>query len=401
MNIFKNLSKTKIIALLLLPFVAVGLFNIVSRRNVNVIQAVDPLVVTYNGTAPTDPMFTVTNMLPGDEVEKTFNVDNDTTESVDVEMRFVKTDEDKDFSEILDVEVEEVGGSILFVGKLKDLFDIESISLGTFPAESDKDFRVKVKFPSSAENEYQEALVVFNIIWSTNLPPIELPEECKHLQGKITSVIEGTEGDDRIIGTGANELILAKGGADRVDGKSGDDCIVGGEGNDRKLDGGDGNDIVLGGPGNDYLQGGDNMDILYGGDGDDRIDGGRDKDVIFGGSGNDDIEGGSGDDFIDGGEGDDKIDGESGNDYILGGAGNDEIDGGSGNDEIYGQDGDDTLEGGSGADKLYGESGDDIIKGGSRDDYLDGGVDTDNLDGGGGTDDCTLGETYNSCETII
>jgi hypothetical protein len=415
-NSFKCPKTRKILALLLVPVVVGGLVHIKRKGNVKEVYAVDPLIVTYAGGPPPSPMFYVTGMLPGDEEEKVFNVLNDSVETEAVTMEGVKTEELKDFADILDIEITDLSTStVIFTGKLQDFFNQLPFSIGVFPAGVDKDFRVKVKFPSEAGNPYQEAKVVFDIMWHTAAPPIDLPPECSHLQGIITNVIEGTEEEDDIWGTPESDLILGYGGEDEIDGKSGHDCIVGGNADD-ELDGGNGNDVILGGAGedkidagdendliyggtgNDDINGGDNNDVIYGNEGDDEIDGGHGEDRIEGGIGDDEIDGGNGPDYIDGGEGNDDIKGGHGNDVILGGPGNDEIDGGSEDDFIDGGPGNDEIDGGAGVDNLFGNTGNDDISGSSGDDFLDGGGDTDNLDGDAGDDTCINGEIYNDCE---
>lgn len=346
---------------LLLPVVTLGLF-IINLNKGSEIKAVDPLIVTYNGSSPPNPMFVVTNLLPGDEVEKTFSVKNGSGNPVTVTMDSVKINELKSFASILDIEILEEPSTSLFNGKLTVFFAAPPLSLGTLAADASKSFRIKVKFPFSSGNEYQGAKVVFNILWKSDTSTaIELPEECKLLEGKITSILEGTEGNDKIKGTPANELILGKGGDDTVDGKSGDDCIIGGSGND-KIDSGQGNDIVVGGIGNDKIEAGSGDDIVYGNEGADGINGAAGNDTIYGNEGDDELEGGSGNDAISGGQGNDKIEGGSGPDVITGDDGNDEIWGGSGNDN------------------------------------LNGGNNTDKINGNAGTDTCTFGEVLASCE---
>jgi len=393
-------NKSKILALILLPFVLYGLYYVYTQSRVNVIHADDPLFITYNGGSPPDPMFVVSNMFPGDEVpEKVFNVKVTGSDSQDVEMTAFKTAEEKNFAEILDIEIVEMSlSSTVFSGKLQDLFDLPPISLGTFSPGTDKNFRVKVKFPADAGNDYQEAKVVFDIIWRSQLPPVEIPEECKLIAGKITNVIEGTEGNDNIDGSPASELILAKGGRDRVDADNGDDCVVGAEGNDRELDGGEGNDVVIGGNGNDDMEGGSGNDLMYGNDGNDKMDGGSGDDLIYGGAGNDKIDAGSENDKIWGGIGEDKIKGAAGNDEIYGEEDNDLLSGGAGNDKMYGGTGNDNMSGESGDDEMYGQEGNDEMEGDSGNDYLDGGTDHDVLKGNAGTDTCVAGETVTSCE---
>lgn len=370
----------KIFALILLPFVLVGLLYVINRARVNEIYAVDPIVVTYDGNTTPDPIFEVYNSLPGDEVEKVFNVKNNSAGSLAVVLDGLKTFELKNFSDVLDIEIMDESPTTFFSGKLKDFFTSPPINLGTFSPDQDKNFRVKVKFPSNSGNEYQEAKVVFDLIFKTQGPPIELPEECKILEGKIVNVINGTDGNDDIRGTERGDLILAKGGKDKVDGTSGDDCIIGSDGNDKRLDGGSGRDVIVGGLGDDFIDGGAAEDILYGGDGNDKIDGGSGDDLIYGGIGND------------------KINGASQNDLIYGESGDDNIEGGSGDDEIYGGAGSDTLYGSSGNDKIYGDEENDKLYGNSGDDYLNGGSATDYLRGDTGTDTCVFGESVFSCE---
>jgi hypothetical protein len=407
--------------LILLPFVILGSLFIYQRNKASNVYAVDPLIVTYNGNGPQLPMFVVDNMLPGDEVEKVFNVKNGGPDTLLVKMDGIKTQETLSFAGILDVEITDVLTSAnLFTGKLQTYFDLQPLSLGNIGPGADKDFRVKVKFPLTAGNEYQEAKVLFNLIWTAekgNVPtikltpttkppkhsptptsgPIVLPAECSSLQGVITKVIEGTNGNDNIVASNASELILGKGGNDRIFGLGGDDCIIGGGGEDT-LRGGQGKDIITGGENDDDINGDDDDDTIYGNDGNDKIDGKSDDDKIYGGAGEDEIDGGVGNDYIEGNTGDDEIEGWSGNDNIYGNEDNDDIDGGQGIDLIYGGIGNDTIDGGSGTDQLFGEAGDDTIEGGSDNDSLSGGVNSDSLDGEQGKDTCTQGENNTSCE---
>ncbi|KKQ94211.1 hypothetical protein A2865_00210 [Candidatus Woesebacteria bacterium RIFCSPHIGHO2_01_FULL_39_17] len=374
----------RISAILLLPFVLVGTFLVYKNSQITryAYGEGDPLILTYDpeGPLPDPPMFVVTNMLPGDSKTKDFNVKNASTEDESVTMDFIKTDEEKDFANILDVEVTELPSTVIFQGKLQALFDAPLFNLGNFPAGSDKSFRVKVKFPENAGNEYQNAMVMFDIKWQTEQPEIEIPEDCSFLESGITRVVEGTEGNDFIIGNKESELFILKGGNDIVFGGKGNDIILGGEGNDPRLDGSDGNDCIIGGPGNDHLDGSDNNDVLFGNEGNDNLDGGGNDDLIKAGTGNDNVDGGAGNDVIYGEEGNDNIEGGSGNDNIWGGIGNDTIKGESGNDNLYGEEGNDNLQGGSGMD------------------FLDGGADTDTLHGGSSTDTCVNGESNTSCE---
>ncbi len=109
-------------------------------------------------------------------------------------------------------------------------------------------------------------------------------------------LLQGTDGNDFIIGFANDDVINGGDGDDKLYGKDGDDTLRGGAGNDR-LHGEDSNDTLRGGAGSDSLYGGDGNDILRGGTGRDRL---------YGDDGNDTLRGGAGN-----------------GDYLVGGAGND------------------------------------------------------------------------------
>ncbi|HEU5215768.1 MAG TPA: calcium-binding protein [Gaiellaceae bacterium] len=85
--------------------------------------------------------------------------------------------------------------------------------------------------------------------------------------------------------------------------------IDGGNGND-KLTGGAANDILVGGNGDDDLSGGAGTDTLRGDNGNDTIDGNVGNDLQFGGSGDDSF-------VWNPGEGSDTIEGQTGSDALL------------------------------------------------------------------------------------
>lgn len=120
--------------------------------------------------------------------------------------------------------------------------------------------------------------------------------------------IDGTGGNDTLIGTNdrddidgraGDDILRGRGGNDDLDGDGGSDILWGGAGRDG-LDGDSGNDHLLGGRGNDELEGDDGNDVLHGGGGRDRLDGGDGHDVLIGGRGPDvfEFERGDGNDRI-------------------------------------------------------------------------------------------------------
>ncbi len=252
--------------------------------------------------------------------------------------------------------------------------------------------------------------------------------------------IEGTPGNDVLIGTqdrdvicgfGGHDTITGLGGDDLLLGGGGDDTILGGAGND-EIDGEAGNDRLFGDAGNDTITGGLGDDTILGGDGDDFLDGGSsflllgdrvsyadapngvnvdlslsgpqqtkwgvdtlsNFENLFGSNFNDSLRGDGGPNRIWGADGADYIDGLAGDDILFGGdsageesqGGTDEIHGSAGNDTILGNAGADRIFGGLGQDDISGNQGDDEIRGGSGNDMLRGNGGDDRVFGDGGDD---------------
>ncbi|MCI4661398.1 MAG: heparin lyase I family protein [Neomegalonema sp.] len=180
---------------------------------------------------------------------------------------------------------------------------------------------------------------------------------------------EGSDYNDRLIGSALGNTLTGGRGADTLSGLDGDDDLYGGTDNDRlyggegddRLDGGDGIDLLVGGAGADTLTGGAGHDRLYTNDGDDTVYAGDGNDRAWGQLGNDTLYGEGGADLLNGMEGDDTLHGGDGNDRAYGGLGNDFVFGGLGNDIVHGASGNDYLDGEAGNDRYYGGEGADIF----------------------------------------
>ncbi len=122
--------------------------------------------------------------------------------------------------------------------------------------------------------------------------------------GDVLVSIENVGGsfeDDVIKGDGSANLLVGNEGNDIIEGRDGDDRLLG-DGTNVDL----GGSFIVGGnngPGNDTLDGGAGNDELFGGGGNDVLDGGADNDELFGEAGNDTLIGGSGLNTLDGGSG--------------------------------------------------------------------------------------------------
>ena len=216
--------------------------------------------------------------------------------------------------------------------------------------------------------------------------------------GSDGKTIVGTDDDDIIVATGADESLYGKKGKDKIKAKSGKNKIYGGK-DDDDCQGGDGDDEVRGDRGNDTCDGGSGDDKVYGGKDNDTISGGTGNDtcngddgddVAYGNDGNDDVDGGSGKDTVYGGKGDDKSKGGEGNDVVRGDRGNDTVMGGEGDDSVSGGKDNDTVMGDAGSDVCMGDEGDDSVSGGVGNDTVMGGVGNDNVMGDDG-DDSVMG----------
>ena len=96
--------------------------------------------------------------------------------------------------------------------------------------------------------------------------------------------LEGTDGNDRLIGTAFDDML---------DGNDGDDLLSAGSGDDR-LSGGNGADRLIGGTGQDLLFGTEDEATPVSGSSDDRLSGGAGDDELFGSFGHDVLTGGAG-----------------------------------------------------------------------------------------------------------
>ncbi|MEH2379130.1 MAG: calcium-binding protein [Nostoc sp.] len=225
--------------------------------------------------------------------------------------------------------------------------------------------------------------------------------------------IYGTTRPDKINGTLGNDTIVgwAKGGNANI--PSGNDSLNGAAGND-SLAGATGNDTLIGGIGNDTLAGGTGINILNGGVGDDLYIINNTSDIIIeapnGGSDNVwsyvtytlSAELGDlkllGTNAIDGtgNSVNNFLFGNSANNTLNGRAGYDTLDGNFGNDTLNGDDGNDSLQGGPGNDLLNGGNGNDILIGVYPGSLLPPGLgELDTLTGGAGADKFVLGDAVN------
>lgn len=138
--------------------------------------------------------------------------------------------------------------------------------------------------------------------------------------------LDGTDGDDRLVGGVADDTLQGGGGNDTLIGGGGDNLLYAGSGNNHLI-GGEGHDTLIGGTDNDTLEGGWGDDILVAGGGDNLLMGGAGDDTLIGvqldetgtdQSGANILNGGSGDDLLIAGQGDSLHGGEGADQFALG-----------------------------------------------------------------------------------
>lgn len=200
--------------------------------------------------------------------------------------------------------------------------------------------------------------------------------------------IQGTPGDDVIVGNNGNNVIYTNGGSDLVCSYGGDDeiniaVVVESQYDSQsvRIDAGAGNDRIQQLPISGTTE--NNMTDVR----------------VYGGKGNDVIDISAYDAVTTDDYSDKWLDGDAGDDTIRsGGDGDHDIDGGFGNDRLYGGRTGDTITGGpnydysskpkADRDKIYGGDGNDIMYGGLDNDFLDGQGGADAFYGQKGTDTC-------------
>lgn len=102
----------------------------------------------------------------------------------------------------------------------------------------------------------------------------------------ILATVEGTGGDDDLVGTPLVDVVVAFDGNDAIRGAGDDDLLCAGPGDDVILGQG-GNDLFESGHGNDVAKGGAGRDEMFGQTGNDVLSGGPGRDVANGGPGRD------------------------------------------------------------------------------------------------------------------
>ena len=333
----KQKIKKRILKILLIILSVATIYSFAAPRflNDNDVLAVGDLTIDW-GVTTGQPIFVVTNMLPGDVEDRDVVITNDGIVTRGVGVRGVQTNVSENLENVIDFVITE-GGNDIYGGTLGNK------TLGQFFADSGgpnglflfnltptltKTVNFEATFQESAGNEFQGTEVVFDLIIGISMA---IPADCEGID-LLPSPIVGTGAAETLNGTPGNDLIMGLEGADKINGKGGDDCILGGSGAENTINGNNGNDVIFGEAGGDHINGNNGDDLLVGGSGADVINGGNGKDHLIGNEQADDLTGGNGDDLIEGNEAPDTLRGGNGSDNLIGGAGIDSANGNAGTD---------------------------------------------------------------------
>jgi len=277
--------------------------------------AAGDLVIDWGpGILAGDPIFDVTDLVPGQTEERDVTVTNNDTVARTVGARGVQTAVVGGIGDALALVISADDVPVYGEGSgtgpktLTDFFAATSppqaLEIVELPASDSVVITFAVSFTPEVGNFFQNKSVTFAITVGLAGAETEAPAECGEDFELTGEVIIGTATSDSLRGTAGNDLIFGLEGSDNLRGFGGNDCLVGGPGSDG-LRGGDGNDVLVAGDGSDSLYGQGGNDLLLGGAGSDGLRGGDGNDELLGEAGNDSLRGEDGDDELSGGDGQD------------------------------------------------------------------------------------------------
>ena len=286
-KLFRTATLTVIISLLITVNGGLGL-------DVNSVQAAGDLTVNW-GVSEGDPIFVINNMAPGQTETRHVGVTNSAPSPRSVGVRGLATDDLDSLSSQLDILITE-GATTRYGPQTLAQFFTDSggpngILLSSLNSGNSTTYTFSVTFKEDSGNSWQDKNVVFDLKIGI---AIDLPAECDLLT-LLPNPIIGSSKAETLNGTPGNDLIMGLEGADKINGKGGNDCIIGGSGADT-LNGEGGTDVIFGEEGADTINGGGGNDIVVGAGGADTMKGEGGDDILRGGAASDSAQGGAGND---------------------------------------------------------------------------------------------------------
>lgn len=311
-------SKHFRIGILIILLVLIGIYGFTKLANQTNAYAVGELTIDWGVFS--GPIFTLSNLAPGQSESKSVKVTNNSPLTRQVAIKGIKQPGVGNLEEALLIEISNNGtdlyGGATGTKTLSQFFadsQLEGILLRNLLSGQESTFLIKIILDPQSSNDFQGLSLIMDLHIGIS---VDTPASCQNIEFNSQPIF-GTVGNNNLVGTSGNDLIFGLEGNDRIDGRGGDDCIVSGPGNDQ-VKGGSGDDSISGSAGNDNLDGGSGQDQINGDEGNDTLSGGSEDDNIFGGLGNDQLFGGSSNDTLVGGDGNDNLHGNSGNDSCDG-----------------------------------------------------------------------------------
>jgi len=142
---------------------------------------------------PSDSLFNITDMKPGDWAPRTVTIKNNGLQEFDYQLRVINDGPDKLFNELL-FEVNDQSNEV-YDGKLADF---ETIPLRSLTSSNVEELDLTIRFPNESGNEFQGLHAQFSIVFMA--------------EGKENNSIVASTYIEGIVGSGGEDLRVSGAG---------------------------------------------------------------------------------------------------------------------------------------------------------------------------------------------
>ena len=150
------------------------------------LQAQGSLEITFEP----DPLFSISNFLPGDTATSSIKVENKSDTLLSIYVWPENVSDPADLANVLNLKIEEAGNT-LFNNTLSNFFATSSLYLSDLAPNQESQYELSINFDITAGNEYQEKGLQFDFFIGS-LPPEE--EEVTPEEGVTVAVQAGGVG---------------------------------------------------------------------------------------------------------------------------------------------------------------------------------------------------------------